>query len=123
MGVCTAAVALQGENCPSIPLKFKVTKVPQLNLLGLDAIVRLGINVSALMGLPVDTTSSVHPISHVLNPDINLHRVPASSCARNSLTCSSQSCSLRTYNWKSDSNWIPMAQGLLGVCGSPCPIQ
>lgn len=40
MGVCTAAVALQGENCPSTPLKFTITKVPQLNLLGRDAIVR-----------------------------------------------------------------------------------
>ena len=82
MGVCTAAVALQGENCPSIPLKFTVTKVPQLNLLGRDAIVRLGINVSALMGLPVDTTSSVHPISHVLNPDINLQNACKQLCQK-----------------------------------------
>ena len=69
LGVCTAAVALQGTNSPSIPLQFTVTKVPHLNLLGRDAIVRLGINVSALMGL---TTSSVHPISNVTKPDINL---------------------------------------------------
>ena len=80
MGVCTAAVALQGDNCPSIPLKFTVTKVPQLNLLGRDAIFRLGINVSALMGLPVDTTSSVHPISHVLKPDINLQNTCKQLC-------------------------------------------
>ena len=47
LGVCTAAVALQGTNSPSIPLQFTVIKVPHLNLLGRDAIVRLGINVSA----------------------------------------------------------------------------
>ena len=80
IGVCTAAVALQGENCPSIPLKFTGTKVPQLNLLGRDAIFRLGINVSALMGLPVDTTSSVHPISHVLKPYINLQNACKQMC-------------------------------------------
>ncbi|KAL5477849.1 hypothetical protein EMCRGX_G024698 [Ephydatia muelleri] len=73
----TAAVALQGTNSPSIPLQFTVTKVPHLNLLGRDAIVRLGINVSALMGL---TTSSVHPISNVTKPDINLQNACKQLC-------------------------------------------
>eukprot|EP00731_Ephydatia_muelleri_P010105 Em0005g691a len=77
LGVCTAAVALQGTNSPSIPLQFTVTKVPHLNLLGRDAIVRLGINVSALMGL---TTSSVHPISNVTKPDINLQNACKQLC-------------------------------------------
>eukprot|EP00731_Ephydatia_muelleri_P037772 Em0559g3a len=52
-------------------------KVPHLNLLGRDAIVRLGINVSALMGL---TTSSVHPISNVTKPDINLQNACKQLC-------------------------------------------
>ncbi|KAL5494059.1 hypothetical protein EMCRGX_G015329 [Ephydatia muelleri] len=77
LGVCTAAVALQGTNSPSIPLQFTVTKVPHLNLLGRDAIVRLGINVSALMGL---TTSSVHLISNVTKPDINLQNACKQLC-------------------------------------------
>ncbi|KAL5500180.1 hypothetical protein EMCRGX_G011694 [Ephydatia muelleri] len=72
-----AAVALQGTNSPSIPLQFTVTKVPHLNLFGRDTIVRLGINVSALMGL---TTSSVHPISNVTKPDINLQNACKQLC-------------------------------------------
>ena len=41
--------ALQGKDGKSV--QFTVTKVPWLNLLGHDAIVRLQANISALMGL------------------------------------------------------------------------
>ena len=45
-------VALQGkESSHGKSEQFTVTKVPWLNLLGDDAIVRLQVNISALMGL------------------------------------------------------------------------
>ena len=42
-------MALQDNGGSSIPLNFTVAKIPWLNLLGRDTIVKLGINVSALM--------------------------------------------------------------------------
>ena len=61
--------ALPGTNISSTLLKFTITKA---NLLRHDATIRFGINVSALMGLAADITSSVCTISHVLKPDMNL---------------------------------------------------
>ena len=62
---------------PKVSFQFTVTEVPQLNLLGRDAIVRLHINVSALLlprvssaGKP--SSSLVLPIFDGLKPDLVL---------------------------------------------------
>ena len=75
LGVFSIPVVLQDSTSFSTPLTFTVTKVPRLNLLGRDAIIKLGINVSALMGLPVNikqTICPVRPISQELKPDAAL---------------------------------------------------
>eukprot|EP00731_Ephydatia_muelleri_P005288 Em0002g1464a len=74
-GVFSIPVVLQDSTSSSTPLTFTVTKVPCLNLLGRDAIIKLGINVSALMGLPVNIKQNicpVRPISQELKPDMAL---------------------------------------------------
>ena len=75
LGVFSIPVVLQDSTSSSMPLTFTVTKVPRLNLLGRDAIIKLGINVSALMGLPVNIKQNicpVRPISQELKPDAAL---------------------------------------------------
>ena len=53
LGIFSTVVTLQGEDSSDgKAVEFTVTKVPRLNLLGRDAIVRLQVNISALMGLP-----------------------------------------------------------------------
>ena len=49
MGTFEAVTSLQGEDSKDITLIFTVTNSPRLNLLGWDAIVKLGINVQALL--------------------------------------------------------------------------
>eukprot|EP00731_Ephydatia_muelleri_P007450 Em0003g1698a len=52
LGIFSTVVTLQGEESSGgKTVEFTVTKVPQLNLLGRDAIVRLQVNISALMDL------------------------------------------------------------------------
>eukprot|EP00731_Ephydatia_muelleri_P003019 Em0001g3019a len=59
LGVFSIPVVLQDSTSSSMSLTFTVTKVPRLNLLGRDAIIKLGINVSALMGLPVNIKQNI----------------------------------------------------------------
>lgn len=75
LGVFRASVSLPNSASSSRYLIFTVTKIPQLNLLGRDAIVKLGINVSALMGISGDisqSSSSVKPIYQDLKTDLAL---------------------------------------------------
>ena len=68
-------VSLPGDLSPKISLQFTVTEVPRLNLLGRDAIVRLGINLSALLGVPhvvKPSSSLVHPNFDELKLDLVL---------------------------------------------------
>ena len=50
LGTFRAAASLLKDQEP-VTLAFTVTDVPKLNLLGRDAIVKLGVNVSALLGV------------------------------------------------------------------------
>ena len=56
--VFTASVALQDNGGSCIPLNFTVAKIPWLNLLGCDTIVKLSINVSALKGVHSEAQQS-----------------------------------------------------------------
>ena len=77
LGMFETIVSLPGDMSPKVSLQFTVTEVPQLNLLGRDAIVRLHINVSALLlprvssaGKP--SSSLMLPIFDGLKPDLVL---------------------------------------------------
>ena len=77
LGMFETIVSLPGDMSPKVSLQFTVTEVPQHNLLGRDAIVRLYINVSALLlprvssaGKP--SSSLVLPIFDGLKPDLVL---------------------------------------------------
>ena len=76
LGRFKMVVSLQGEDSSQgKSVDFIVTKVPRLNLLGRKAIVRLCINVTALLGLPVDKQegpSSIRPIFDDLKVDHTL---------------------------------------------------
>ena len=75
LGMFETIVSLPGDMSPKKSLQFTVTKVPQLNLLGRDAIVRLGINLSALLGVThvgKPSSSLVLPIFDELKPDLVL---------------------------------------------------
>ena len=71
LGVFTASVALQGNGGSSIPLNSTVAKIPRLNLLGRDAIVKLGINVSALMGMHSETQQNFS-LTTIHSPEADL---------------------------------------------------
>ena len=106
LGIFSTVVTLQGEESSGgKTVEFTVTKVPQLNLLGRDAIVRLRVNISALMDLSprVDKvdTSTIRPIFSVILSQIKPFRRPASISVRSSLTCLNQNwVALRISNWK-----------------------
>ena len=77
LGMFETIVSLPGDMSPKVSLQFTVPQVPQLNLLGRDAIVQLHINVSALLlprvssaGKP--SSSLVLPIFDGLKPDLVL---------------------------------------------------
>ena len=75
LGMFEMIVSLPGDMSPRKSLQFTVTKVPQLNLLGRDAIVRLGINLSALLSVThvgKPSSSLVLPIFDELKPDLVL---------------------------------------------------
>eukprot|EP00731_Ephydatia_muelleri_P035708 Em0150g6a len=83
LGVFSIPVVLQDSTSSSTPLTFTVTKVPRLNLLGRDDIIKLGINVSALMDLPVNIKQNicpVRPISQELKPDAALQEACRQLC-------------------------------------------
>ena len=85
LGIFSTVVTLQGEdNAGGKAVEFTVTKVPRLNLLGRDAIVRLQVNISALMGLPSVNrqvgTSTVRPIFSDLKPDLALQKACKQLC-------------------------------------------
>ena len=63
LGMFETIVSLPGDMSPKKSLQFTVTDVPQLNLLGRDAIVHLGINLSALLGVPHVVKPSSSPSS------------------------------------------------------------
>ena len=81
LGRFTASVALHDKEGSSIPLNFTVAKVPRLNLLGRDAIVKLGINVSALMGVHTEAqqNASIKPI-HLSKADTILQEACKKLC-------------------------------------------
>ena len=85
LGIFSTVVTLQGEDSSDgKAVEFTVTKVPRLNLLGRDAIVRLQVNISALMGLPsvnrpVDA-SAIRPIFNDLKPDLALQKACEQLC-------------------------------------------
>ena len=75
LGVFETIVSLPGGMSPKKSIQFTVTNVPQLNLLGRDGIVQLGINLSALLGIPQvgkPSSSPVLPIFDKLKPDLVL---------------------------------------------------
>ena len=75
LGMFETIVSLPGDMSPKKSLQFTVTDIPQLNLLGHDAIVHLGINLSALLGVPhvvKPSSSLVLPIFNELKPDLVL---------------------------------------------------
>eukprot|EP00731_Ephydatia_muelleri_P030921 Em0022g435a len=85
LGIFSTVVTLQGEESSGgKTVEFTVTKVPQLNLLGRDAIVRLQLNISALMDLSprVDKvdTSTIRPIFSDLKPDQALQKACKHLC-------------------------------------------
>ena len=85
LGIFSTVVTLQGEESSGgKTVEFTVTTVPQLNLLGRDAIVRLQVNISALMDLSprVDKvdTSTIRPIFSDLKPDQALQKACKHLC-------------------------------------------
>ena len=76
LGTFTTVVSLQGgDSSQDKSVDFVVTKVPQLNLLGRSATVRLNVNTPALLGLPAEKQEgpiSVRPIFDDLRPDPTL---------------------------------------------------
>ena len=75
LGMFEMIVSLPGDMSPKKSLQFTVTKVPQLNLLGRDAIVHLGINLSALLSVThvgKPSSSLVLTIFDELKPDLVL---------------------------------------------------
>ena len=52
LGTFQTVVSMQGEKPRSSKIQFTVSKTPRLNLLGQDAIVKLGVDIPALLGIP-----------------------------------------------------------------------
>ena len=52
LGTFQTVVTLQGEKPQSSKIQFTVSKTPRLNLLRQNAIVKLGVDISALLGIP-----------------------------------------------------------------------
>ena len=73
LGVFSASVALQENGGSSIPLNFTVAKIPKLNLLGRDTIVKLGINVSALMGVHSEAQQNFS-VKTIQSPEADLFK-------------------------------------------------
>ncbi|KAL5518020.1 hypothetical protein EMCRGX_G003686 [Ephydatia muelleri] len=85
LGIFSTIVTLLGEDSSDgKAVEFTVTKVRRLNLLGRDAIVRLQVNISALMGLPSvnrqSGTSTIRPIFSDLKPDLALQKACEQLC-------------------------------------------
>ena len=85
LGIFSTIVTLPGEDSSDgKAVEFTVTKVRRLNLLGRDAIVRLQVNISALMGLPSvnrqSGTSTIRPIFSDLKPDLALQKACEQLC-------------------------------------------
>ena len=97
LGAFKTSVKLEGvKDSRECPLGFIVTETPNLNLLGRDAIVRLGVDISALMGMEPSTSqgncNTVKPISDSLKPDMALQQACRRLCEEfhNSQTFSKQ---------------------------------
>ena len=52
LGTFHTVVLMQGEKPRSSKIQFTVSKTPRLNLLGRDAIVKLGVDILAVLGIP-----------------------------------------------------------------------
>ena len=86
LGTFEAVTSLQGEDSKDTTLIFTVTNSPRLILLGRDAIVKLGINVQALLLARVPSKdrqgdqNSVKPIFDNLKPDVALQMACKGLC-------------------------------------------
>ncbi|KAL5479671.1 hypothetical protein EMCRGX_G023227 [Ephydatia muelleri] len=85
LGTFKTSVKLEGvKDSRECPLGFIVTETPNLNLLGRDAIVRLGVDIPALMGMvpsmPQGNCNTVKPISDNLKPDMALQQAYRQLC-------------------------------------------
>ncbi|KAL5503296.1 hypothetical protein EMCRGX_G010223 [Ephydatia muelleri] len=86
LGTFEAVTSLQGGDPKDETLTFTVTNSPRLNLLGRDAIVKLGVNVQALLGARVPSKDrqgdhrSVKPIFKNLKPDVALQKAYQGLC-------------------------------------------
>ena len=86
LGTFEAVTSLQGGDPKDETLTFTVTNSPGLNLLGRDAIVKLGVNVQALLGAWVPSKGrqgdhrSVKPIFENLKPDVAHQRACQGLC-------------------------------------------
>ena len=85
LGAFKTSVTLEGvKDSREGPLEFIVTETPNLNLLGRDAIVRLGVDIPALMGMMPSMSqgndNTVKPISDSLKPDMALQQACRQLC-------------------------------------------
>ena len=85
LGAFKTSVTLEGvKDSREGPLEFIVTETPNLNLLGRDAIVRLGVDIPALMGMTPSMSqgndNTVKPISDSLKPDMALQQACRRLC-------------------------------------------
>ena len=86
LGTFKAVTSLQGAESKNIILTFTVTNSTRLNLLGRNAIVQLGVNVQALLGVHVHSKDqlkddfSVEPVFKNLQPDAQLQMACQGLC-------------------------------------------
>ena len=86
LGTFEAVTSLQGGDLKDETLTLTVTNSRRLNMLGRDAIVKLGVNVQALLGAWVPSKDrqgdhrSVKPIFENLKPDVALQRACQGLC-------------------------------------------
>ena len=86
LGTFKAVTSLQGAESKNIILTFTVTNSTRLNLLGRNAIVQLGVNVQALLGVHVHSKDqlkddfSVKPVFENLQPDAQLQMACQGLC-------------------------------------------
>ena len=86
LGTFKAVTSLQGAESKNIILTFTVTNSTRLNLLGRNAIVQLGVNVQALLGVHVHAKDqlkddfSVKPVFENLQPDAQLQMACQGLC-------------------------------------------
>ena len=86
LGTFETVTSLQGEDSKDVTLTFTVINSPRLNLLGRDAIVKLGVNVQALLGARAPSKDRqgdhkfVRLIFENLKPDVALQKACQGLC-------------------------------------------